>query len=168
MCFLLTFENIMGCKSLPHTHAFVKPCKHIHMNTHTHRWTPRPAARWSPNRLCCQLLAFHQTKGWFLSHTQSLHSTSRPLTDPSDSSSESCYGNHSLRTDYVLPLHTDTHSLLLSNLTSPCLHLYSLSETFCSFSRQRVGNKVHAVDDSRWSSGQGQPLSGSVAQFQTL
>lgn len=131
-----------------HMHASVKPA---HTQTHTHRRTPRPVAGWRANRLCCQLPAFHQTKGWFLSHTQSLNFAFRPLTDPSDYSSESCYGNQGLHTNCVLPLHPDTHSLLLSNLTSPYLHLYSLSETFCLFSRQRAGSsRLHAVGGSRW------------------
>lgn len=76
-------------QSVPHTNTCVplklavKPCKQMR------RQTPRPEAWYSTNRLCCQPLAFHQTKGCFRSHTQPLEFESRPLTDSSDYIGES-------------------------------------------------------------------------------
>lgn len=150
----------MGRKSSPHTNTCI--CRKPH--THAHRRTPSPAAWWSTNRLCCQLLAFHQTKGWFLSHTQSFNFASRPLTDPSDYSSESRYGNQGLRTDYVLPSHTDTHTLFATlqfNLSASPFVLFVWNILLIQQAEKGNRGPPHAVGDSRWTPGSGHPFSGA-------
>lgn len=92
----------------------------------TQRGTHKPAAWWRADCVCCQLLVFQQKKDEF-HHRLSHFFVSRPISDTWDSGSESCYGNQGPDSDYVLPLHTDTQTLLLSSLTYLYFHLCCLS-----------------------------------------
>lgn len=65
-CFILTLKTWKGIQSLPHTNTWMLLyTQQAHTPTHINTCTSSPVACWKANRLCCQLRAFHQTKGWF-------------------------------------------------------------------------------------------------------